>query len=75
MKPRRHIVWSTDTVDLSDPFQYRWYIQQVLQHGRAEDIGTLNLEEVAELIDDFDLPAHLRRLWKNFLKVKGYATR
>ena len=73
MKPKRHIVWSTDTVDLSDPFQRRWYIQQILLHGRTEDIRTLNLEEVAQLLDDFSLPTHLRKLWKNFLKAKGYA--
>jgi len=26
--PPVYIVWSTDQVDLSDPFQRRWYIQQ-----------------------------------------------
>jgi len=42
-KPPRHIVWSTDLLDLSDPFQRRWYIRQVLLHGRTEDIRTLDL--------------------------------
>jgi len=48
MKPPRRVVWSTNVVDLSDPFQRKWYIQQVLCHGRAEDIRTLNLSEVAQ---------------------------
>ena len=73
MKPQRHIVWSTDAVDLSDPFHSQWYIQQVLLHGRAEDIRTLDLQEVAQLLNDFSLPAHIRSLWQDFLKAKGYA--
>ena len=75
MKPQRHIVWSTDTVDLSHPFQRRWYLRQVLLHGRAEDIRTLNLEEIAQLIDNLDLPPHIRRLWQAFLKDKNNAAK
>lgn len=75
MKPPRHIVWSTDRVDLSDPFQRRWYIQQVLLHGRTEDIRTLNLEEIAQVLDQLYLPLHLRRLWKAFLEVYNDVTR
>jgi hypothetical protein len=67
--PPRHIVWSTDRVDLADPFQRRWYIRQVLLHGRAEDVRTLDLEEVASQLDDLHLPPHLHRLWDGFLKV------
>jgi hypothetical protein len=33
----RHIVWSTDQIDLDDPFQRRWYLRQALTHGRAEE--------------------------------------
>lgn len=71
IKPPRHIVWSTDTVDLSDPFQRRWYMRQVLLHGRAEDIRGLDLDEVAALLDDLDLPPHLHRLWKMYLEARG----
>ncbi len=74
MKPPRYIVWSTDKIEPSNSFQHRWYIRQVLLHGRAEDIRTLNLKEVAQLLNDLPLPIHIRRLWENFLKVKGYAT-
>jgi hypothetical protein len=44
VNPPRHIVWSTDQLDLSDPFQRRWYLLQVLTHGRAEAIRSLELE-------------------------------
>jgi len=33
--PPRHIVWSASHLDLSDPYQRRWYLRQVLAHGRA----------------------------------------
>lgn len=69
----RHLVWSTDSVDLADPFQRQWYIRQVLLHGRAADIHALNLAEVARLLDALHLPAHLDRLWRMFLETQGYA--
>jgi len=66
--PPRHIVWSTDSVDLSDSFQRKWYIRQVLTHGRAEDISALALDEVASLLDELHLPPHLYDLWDRFLE-------
>jgi hypothetical protein len=66
-RPPRHVVWSTDTVDLSDPFQRKWYIRQVLTHGRAEDIKPLDLDEVANLLEELRLPPDLNRLWETFL--------
>jgi hypothetical protein len=30
ISPPRHIVWSTDQLDLADPFQRQWYICQVI---------------------------------------------
>ncbi len=56
LRPPTYIVWSTDQVDLSDPFQRRWYLQQVLTHGRAEDIRTLDLDEIAAELDEMILP-------------------
>ena len=32
MRLERHIVWSTDMIDLNDPWQRKWYIQQVLKN-------------------------------------------
>ena len=70
LQPPTYIVWSTDHVDLSDPFQRRWYIQQVLTHGRAEDISTLNLDEVAAILDELVLPEDVRSLWQRFLETR-----
>jgi len=70
--PPRHLVWSTESVDLDDPFQRQWYVRQVLIHGRAEDVGALDLDEVARLLDGLNLPGHIYSLWDAFLKRRGY---
>lgn len=36
-----YILCSTDRIDSTDPFQYRWLLRQTLLHGRAEDIRDL----------------------------------
>jgi hypothetical protein len=66
--PPRHVAWSTDRVDLSDPFQRRWYLRQLLLHGRAEDIRGLDLDELARELDELRLPGELYRLWKRRLE-------
>jgi hypothetical protein len=68
--PNAYIVWSTDQIDMSDPFQHCWYIQQVLTHGRMEDIRTLSLEEVAAVLNDIILPDEVRSLWQVFLETR-----
>ena len=65
-----HVVWSTDKVDLADPFQRKWYIRQVLLHGRAQDMGVLDLKEIACLLDELNLPSHLHQLWESFLESR-----
>ena len=70
LHPPTYIVWSTDQVDMSDPFQRRWYIQQVLTHGRAEDVRTLNLDEIAAVLDEIILPEDVRSLWQRFLETR-----
>ena len=67
LRPPTHIVWSTDHVDLSDPFQRRWYIQQVLTHGQAEDIRALKLDDIVAVLDEIILPEDVRSLWQRFL--------
>jgi hypothetical protein len=69
--PPPYIVWSTDTLDLADPFQRKWYIHQVLTHGLAKDIGALDLDEVASILDDLCLPPNLHNSWKRFLEWRG----
>ncbi len=45
-------------------------IPQVLTHGRTEDIRTLDLNEVACLLDDLDLPPAIYHLWRRFLETR-----
>jgi hypothetical protein len=44
ISPPRHVVWSTDRVDLADPFQRKWCIRQVIEHGAnsTASCGLLN---------------------------------
>jgi hypothetical protein len=70
LHPPTYIVWSTDQIDLSDPFQRRWYIQQVLTHGRAEDIRALKLDEIAAVLNEIVLPEDVRSLWQRFLETR-----
>jgi hypothetical protein len=70
IRPPVYIVWSTDQIDLSDPFQRRWYIQQVLTHGRMEDIRMLDLDEVEAVLDELILPENVRSLWQVFLESR-----
>lgn len=32
-------LWSKEQIDLTDDWQRRWYIRQVLLYGRAEDVA------------------------------------
>lgn len=73
ISPPRYIVWSTDKVDLSDPFQKKWYLRQVLIYGRAEDIRQLDFNEVAKNLDDLNLPKDIHHLWTSFLKAQENA--
>lgn len=68
--PPRHIVWSTDQVDINDPFQRRWLLQQTLIHGRAEDIRKLKLREIALELDSLHLPEEIYSLWKRYLEYR-----
>lgn len=69
--PPRHLVWSTNKVDLSNPFQKRWYLQQILIHGTAEDIRHLDKDEVAREIDHLNLPPEIDSLWRDYLESRN----
>ena len=45
-------------------------MQQVLTHGRMEDIRALDLEEVAAALDNLSLPEDVRSLWQRFLELR-----
>ena len=66
--PPRHLVWSTDAVDLSDPFQKRWLLRQTLIHGRAEDVRALDIEDIRLELDQLDLPKEVKSLWQRYLE-------
>jgi hypothetical protein len=70
ISPARHLVWSTAEIDLADPFQRLWLLQQTLIHGTAEDIRRLDLDEVERQIDHLQLPADIERLWRTFLRTR-----
>jgi hypothetical protein len=63
---KRYIVWSKRTLDLTNPWQRRWWIQQVLLHGRAEDVAALDWEEVRQILPSLELPPSVRRLWEEY---------
>jgi hypothetical protein len=72
IRPPRYIVWSTNEVNLSDLFQRRWYIRQVLLYGREQDVRQLDKAELATLIDELHLPESIYQLWKRYLSRAGY---
>ncbi|HZD57956.1 MAG TPA: hypothetical protein VE136_14595 [Anaerolineales bacterium] len=67
----RHLVWSTDRLDLTDPFQRRWLLRQILTHGKEQDIRDLDLGEVERELDHLDLPPDIDNLWRRILGVRN----
>jgi len=67
--PPRHIVWSTDTINLRDPFQRRWLLRQTLMRGRAEDVRMLELAEIKKELNELDLPKDIESLWQRYLEI------
>ena len=65
-----YIVWSTDQVDPSDPFQRRWLLRQVLTHGLAPDIRALDFDEIERELDDLNLPPEIDSLWRMYLEQR-----
>jgi hypothetical protein len=71
---QRHIVWSTDHVDPSDPFQRRWLLRQVLTHGLAADIRALDFDEIERELDELYLSPEIDSLWRMYLKQRHQDT-
>jgi hypothetical protein len=71
MRPKRYIVWSKNEIDLTDSWQRKWYIQQVLNHGRAEDISQIDWEEIRSLMGELNLLPAVRRLWEDYFSAQG----
>jgi hypothetical protein len=70
MRPKRYIVWSKNEVDLEDPWQRKWYIRQVLTHGRSEDVAQIDWEEIRKLLGEMSLPPEVRDLWEDYFDAK-----
>jgi hypothetical protein len=68
--PPRHVVWSTDTINEQNPFQRRWLLQQTLIHGRMEDIRKLRIQDIANELDNLNLPEDIHSLWKKYLEYR-----
>jgi hypothetical protein len=66
--PPRHLVWSTDKINLQDPFQKLWLLRQTLMHGRAEDIRALNVSDIRQELENLDLPPDIESLWRRYLE-------
>jgi len=72
IKPKRYIVWSTERdIDLSDPWQRRWYIKQVLVSGRAKDVADLDWEEIRNILYKLELPEDIKSLWEDYFASQG----
>jgi hypothetical protein len=64
----RYMVWSTDQIELKDPFQRRWLLRQTLLHGRAEDIRRVDFDEIARELDHLQLLPEIDHLWRTYLE-------
>lgn len=69
-KIKRYIVWSKNKIDLSDSFQKRWYLKQVLTYGRTEDIALLDWKEIKSLLPKMELSQDVKELWEDYLNAK-----
>lgn len=70
MQPKRYIVWSKKEIDLKDEWQKKWYIKQVLTHGKAEDVAGLDWEKIKILLPRLDLPPNISRMWERYFNAK-----
>ena len=70
---------AADRADLAHPFQRKWYIRQIIEHGKAEDVAELDLDEVSRLLEELNLrricTASERAFWSHvMLRSKGLLT-
>lgn len=75
MKEKKHIVWyaNLDKLDFADPWVRKWWAEQVLIHGRMEEVAELDFGEVEKLLPTLNLPKDVRRLWEDyFQRRKGF---
>ncbi len=70
MEDAGHIVWyaDLDKLDLKDPWLKKWWIQQVLIHGRFENISRLNFNEIKEVLPSLRLTEKIKSLWEDYFR-------
>lgn len=70
MKNSEYIVWyaDLDNLDLSDPWVRKWWLQQVLTHGRSEDIKKLDFDEVRNMLSYLHLDPKIKSLWEDYFR-------
>lgn len=73
MKNVGHIVWyaDLDSLDMQDAWLRKWWISQVLIHGRMEDIRRLDLNEVKDMLPSLRIPGKIKSLWGDYFKCKS----
>ena len=73
MNNSEYIVWyaDLDKLDLNDPWVKKWWIQQVLIHGRIEDIKKLDFDEIKKLLPALHLDSKIKSLWQDYFKSYG----
>ncbi len=76
MDKKKYIVWfaDIDKLDLSKKEDKKWWIKQVLNKGRMEDIKELDFDEVEMLLPELYLPYVIRKLWEDYFEWKRKGT-
>lgn len=72
MKGIGHIVWyaDLDKLDLEDPWLKKWWIRQVLIHGRFEDIAKMDFGTIKKLLPVLRISRKIGSLWEDYFKYK-----
>lgn len=70
MDNTEYIVWYTDInrLNLEDPWIRKWWIQQVLIHGRMEDIKQLDFNDVKRFLPTLNLDYKIKSLWEDYFR-------
>jgi len=68
MNNSEYIVWyaDIDKLDLKDTWVKKWWIQQVLIHGRIEDIKRLDFDEIKKLLPALHLDFKIKSFWQDY---------
>lgn len=71
-----YIVWYADLnkLNLKDPWVRKWWIQQVLIHGRLEDIQQLDFDEIRKTLPSLHLDYKIKSLWEDYFKNQYAST-